>query len=78
MATEAAAVVTAVRQAIQDLLAPDLKEMRADIRAIRESLEATDKRFHRLEDQRSTYRDVQVLKEQMAAMRARQKEQAHA
>ncbi len=78
MPSEAAAVVTSIRQVVQDLLAPDIREMRADIRAVRERLEAIDRRFDRLEESLSTYRDVQLLKKQMAEMRAAQKGQAHA
>jgi hypothetical protein len=46
-----------MRGAVQDFLAPEIRDMRA----IRD----------RLEDQPSTHRDVQTLKEQMAELRAR-------
>jgi hypothetical protein len=50
--------------------------MLADVCAIRKRLEVIDKRFDRLEDQLSTHRDVQTLKQQMAELRARQQPSA--
>ncbi len=75
-ADEAAAIVTGIRGAVQDFLAPEIREMRADMRAIRDRLEVIDKGFDRPDDQLSTYRDVQSLKDQMAELRARQQPSA--
>ncbi len=75
-ADEAAAIVTGIRGAVQDFPAPETREMLADVCAIRKRLEVIDKRFDRLEDQLSTHRDVQTLKQQMAELRARQQPSA--
>ena len=68
-----------LRQVIQDLITPDLRELKADVRNIRERLDRMDGRTDRLEQlitssfealrrQLDTYNDVQVLKERMARM----------
>jgi hypothetical protein len=86
-ADEAAAVVSGIRGAVQDFLAPEVREMRADLRANTRRLEdvraelrewrlSMDKRFERIEHQLDTYRDAQSLKEQMAELRARQQPSA--
>ncbi len=79
---QAAGVVKGIREAMQNILEPETRQMRAEMRAIRnrlealEALEAMDKRFDRLEDHLSTYGAAQTLKEQMAELRARQQPSA--
>jgi uncharacterized protein YhaN len=77
------ALIQGFRQAMQNFLAPELREMRAntqrleDLRTeLREWRTAMDRRFERIEHQLDTYQDVQTLKEQMAELRARQQPSA--
>jgi hypothetical protein len=77
MAIETASgLVKGLREAVGDVLAPDIREIKADVRTIRERLDAIDKGFDRPKDQLSTCRDVQMLKEQMAELPARQQPSA--
>ena len=48
----------------------------AGMRAIRDRLEATERHFDQLEDHLSTYRNVQMLTEQMAELGATQQPSA--
>ena len=68
-----------VRQVVQDLITPDLRELKADMKNVKERLDRMDARTDRLEQmitsnfealrrQLDTYNEVQVLKERMARM----------
>ena len=78
MATLESAESTAkgLRQIIQDLVAPELRELKAEARATNKRLDGMDSRLDRLEQamtngfenirrQLDVYKDVQVLKERM-------------
>lgn len=72
-------IVGGLRQVIQDLVAPELRELRAEMRAFGSRIERIETRMEKLEEamtrgfedvrrQLDTYKDVQMLKERMARM----------
>ena len=84
---ESAELITAVRQVMEEVLMPELREMRAEVRAVAQRLEAfgtdstqwltpIDKRFERIDRQLNVYQDVQLLKKQMAELRVQQRPSA--
>ncbi len=81
-ANETSAIVSGIRQAIQDVLAPEVRQLSAEVKAnsqrqddfrsdFKDWMAAIDRRLGSMEGQLNTYREVQVLKEQVAELRAR-------
>ena len=86
-ANEANAIVSGIRQVIQDVLAPEVRQLSAEVKAnsqrqddfradFKDWMTAIDRRLESMEGQLNTYREVQVLKEQVAELRARQQPSA--
>ena len=84
---EASAIVSGIRQAVRDVLAPAVRQLRAELDAnaqrqddfradFKDWMAAIDRRLGSMEGQLNTYREVQVLKEQVAELRARQQPSA--